>query len=213
MPKWIACIIAYNEEQLLPQCLDSIKDKVDKIVLVEGQIAAFPGVAVRSADRTIEIAESYGAEVITQGETWADEATMRNQYLAGKNGDWYLHIDADERLMTLLPNIADFPAGVNAYGVNVKIIGSNHSGSYRPRLFRHKGEMEYRKIHDALFSDGVLISQPDRVARLKSVWFAHYQMKRDASRRAQKQKYYTSGYAHESDYRQEWGMFNSTEGI
>lgn len=207
MGELIAGIIAYNEEQLLPQCLESIKGKVDRIILVEGRIAAFPGDSIHSSDRTLEIACDYGCEIITQETPWADEATIRNQYLVGKPGDWYVIIDADEKCMTGLPSVADFPIGIDAYAVNVIMIGAPVQ-IWRPRLFRHKGAMEYRAIHDALFSDGILISRPEDTPQLPSVWFAHYQMIRSALRRKQKRHYYTNGYAHESDYRKEWRMFN-----
>ena len=207
MGQLIACIIAYNEQELLPQCLESIKGKVDRIVLVEGRIAAFPGINTRSDDRTIEIARSYGAEVITEDTPYPCEAAMRSRYLVGEEGDWYLMIDADEKCMTALPDIADCPTGVDAYAINVRMIGASVQ-VWRPRLFRHVGQMEYRDIHDALFSNGTLISRPEDTPQLHSVWFAHYQMKRSQNRRNAKRLYYQTGYAHEPQRRQEWRMFN-----
>ncbi len=207
MPKLIACIIAYNEQELLPQCLDSIVGKVDKIVLVDGRIAAFPGIGASSTDNTIEIARSYGAQVITTDTPYPCEAAMRSQYLVGDPGDWYLLIDADEKCMTALPSVADLPDGVNAYAVHIRMIGAP-TQVWRPRLFRHTGRMEYRQIHDALFSNGTLISRPEDVPQLRSVWFAHYQMIRSENRRNQKRLYYQTGYAHEPQIRSEWRMFN-----
>jgi hypothetical protein len=207
MPELIACIIAYNEEQLLPQCLTSIVNKVDRIILVEGRIATFPGNEVKSTDRTIEIACDYGCEVIMQSKPYINEAAMRSQYLVGNPGDWYLMIDADEKCMTDLPNIGDFPTGINAYAINVKMIGSP-TQVFRPRLFRHIGDMEYREIHDALFSDGKLVSRPQDTPKLHSIWFAHYHMQREKIRRQQKHDYYQTGYIHEPERRKEWSMWN-----
>ena len=48
-----ACMIVKNEEELLPRCLESIKDAVDEIIVVD----------TGSTDRTVEIAESFGAKV------------------------------------------------------------------------------------------------------------------------------------------------------
>jgi len=213
MAMLIAGIIAYNEEKLLPMCIESIIGKVDEIVVVEGRIDMFPprdgnGWNIRSSDRTIEIAHGYGCNVITSPRPWTDEATMRNQYLIGNDGDWYITIDADEKCMTELPDINDFPNNIDAYSVYVKMIGDN-TGIWRPRLFRHNGTMEYRTIHDALFSDDKLISRPSKAVRLHSIWFAHYQMKRDELRRIEKDKYYKDGYTHEPEYRKEWSMFNA----
>lgn len=207
MAELIAGIIAYNEEELLPRCLESIKGKVDRIILVEGRIDAFPGDAVRSSDKTLQIANDYGCEIVTNQIPWANEAFMRSQYLLGNPDDWYITIDADEKCMTPLPSIADFPAGVDALAIKVVMIGAPVS-VWRPRFFRHKGIMEYRQIHDALFSDGKLISRPAGTPQLSSVWFAHYQMNRSKLRRNQKSQYYKTGYAHEPQYRQEWRMFN-----
>ena len=127
MPELIAGIIAYNEEHLLPQCLDSIKDKVDRIVLVEGRIAAFPGDEIHSQDRTLEIAREYDCEIVTTDRAWADEAEMRSQYLVGNEGDWYIFIDADEACMTALPRVKDFPdnvhAGIHTLGTRVQAHG------------------------------------------------------------------------------------------
>jgi hypothetical protein len=183
-------------------------DKVDEIVLVDGRIDAFPGEGYKSTDRTVMIAESYGCTVIKPSRAWKNEAEMRSQYLVGNDGDWYVLIDADERCVTELPDIADFPTGVNAYAVNVRMIGAPVS-VWRPRIIKHVGIMEYREIHDALFSNGELVSRPQDVAKLHNVWFAHYQMARSQERRDQKQQYYRNGYAHEADYRREWEMFNN----
>jgi len=208
MSELIACIIAYNEARLLPGCLESIRHKVDKIVVVEGRIETFPGKWAYSTDNTVGIAKEAGAQVITSPTPWADEATMRNQFLVGNEGDWYIIIDADERCMTQLPNIHSLPANIHAYSIMVKMIGDGH-GKYRPRLFRHRGKMEFREIHDALFSDGVLVSNPQNVPHLNSVWFAHRQMDRCRERQSQKQQYYKHGYAHEPAYRKEWKMNNA----
>ena len=182
MPQWIACIIAYNEEQLLPMCLDSIRDKVDRIALVEGKLATFPGDNLRSTDRTIEIARNYGCEIITQDTPYVTEIAMRNNYLIGKPGDWYIHIDADEKLMTPLPDIDTLPDGIDAYAVNIRMIGAPTSVC-NPRIFRHIEGMGYRQRHELLFAGDRLISNPAIVPKLHSVWFAHYQMWRSEQRR------------------------------
>jgi len=48
-----ACMIVKNEENLLPQCLESIGSYVQEVIIVD----------TGSTDRTIEIAEKYGAKV------------------------------------------------------------------------------------------------------------------------------------------------------
>ena len=86
--KLSACMIVKNEERLLGQCLGSIRDYVDEIIVVD----------TGSEDRTIAIAKAYGAEVYEH--SWQkDFAFHRNQAFGYATGDWMLVIDADEKLI------------------------------------------------------------------------------------------------------------------
>jgi glycosyltransferase involved in cell wall biosynthesis len=202
----IACIIAYNEERLLPDCLASLKGRVDRIVVVDGRIKHFPGAGHASTDATVQIASEYGAEVIEGVGLWDTEAEKRSAYFVGNEGDWYFMLDADERLMTPLPD--ELPG--SAY--SVRVWWSDGGGcQWRPRLFRHTGKMEYRQLHDGLFSDGVLVSNPRTVPKIQSVWLLHVQNKRTAARRAQKKAYYHNAYAHEPTLRKAWRMIDVKE--
>jgi len=81
-------MIVKNEERFLAQCLESAKDAVDEIVVVD----------TGSTDRTMEIAKSYGAAVIER--LWRDDfAWARNQALEAATKRWILILDADEELM------------------------------------------------------------------------------------------------------------------
>lgn len=81
------CMIAKNEEQFLSDCLASVRGLVDEIILVD----------TGSTDRTVEIAESYGAKVFHS--PWqGDFAAARNVSLAQASKDWILVLDADEVL-------------------------------------------------------------------------------------------------------------------
>ena len=89
-----ASLIVKNEEQMLPKCLNSIK-QVDEIVVVD----------TGSEDKTIEIAKKAGAKVHTDYK-WADNfSEARNVSKSRCTGDWLLIIDADEILETTLPTI------------------------------------------------------------------------------------------------------------
>ncbi|MBI5266146.1 MAG: glycosyltransferase, partial [candidate division Zixibacteria bacterium] len=84
-----ACMIVKNEEELLPDCLASIRDWVDEIILVD----------TGSTDRTVDIARSYGAKVFHHA--WeGDFSKARNVSLSHATGDWIFIIDADERIYT-----------------------------------------------------------------------------------------------------------------
>ncbi|HLC40446.1 MAG TPA: glycosyltransferase [Methylomirabilota bacterium] len=86
-PKLSLCMIVRNEEAMLPGCLDSVRDLVDEIVVVD----------TGSSDRTVKLAESYRATVAHFG--WRDDfAAARNESLRHATGEWILVLDADERL-------------------------------------------------------------------------------------------------------------------
>lgn len=81
-----ACMIVKDEEELLPDCLESIQGLVDEIICVD----------TGSTDRTVEIAESYGAKVFHH-EWTGDFSLHRNQSLAYAESKYNFIIDADER--------------------------------------------------------------------------------------------------------------------
>ena len=86
-PLLSACMIVRNEEANLPRCLASLRGLADELVIVD----------TGSTDRTVEIAESFGARVLR--ETWRNDfAFHRNQSLDLATGRWCLVIDADEEV-------------------------------------------------------------------------------------------------------------------
>ncbi len=85
--KLSVCMIVKNEEEMLPRCLESIKGITDELIVVD----------TGSTDKTVEIAESYGAKVYHH--PWENDFSLhRNQSLGYATGDWFLIIDADEEM-------------------------------------------------------------------------------------------------------------------
>jgi len=81
------CLIARNEERMLPDCLASVAEAVDEIVLVD----------TGSTDRTRDLARRAGARVYEQ--PWRDDfAAPRNEAARRATGDFILQLDCDERL-------------------------------------------------------------------------------------------------------------------
>ena len=81
------CLIARDEEELLPGCLASVQGLVDEIVVAD----------TGSTDRTVEIALAAGAILVEH--VWQDNfSAARNAALSAATGDWILVLDADERL-------------------------------------------------------------------------------------------------------------------
>jgi tetratricopeptide (TPR) repeat protein len=86
-PKLSLCLIARNEEALLPACLASVRGAVDELVVVD----------TGSTDRTMAIAGEAGAKVLER--PWDDDfAAPRNLAAAHATGDFILQLDADEQL-------------------------------------------------------------------------------------------------------------------
>ena len=81
------CMIVRDEEARLGECLESVRDVVDEIVVVD----------TGSKDKTVEVAQRYGARV---GHfEWCDDfSAARNESLRLATGDWILWLDADDRL-------------------------------------------------------------------------------------------------------------------
>jgi len=82
-------MIAKNEEKFLSGCLNSVKDLVDEIILVD----------TGSTDKTVDIAKSFGAKVFFQ--EWNDDFSRpRNESLRQATGDWIFLLDPDEKIAT-----------------------------------------------------------------------------------------------------------------
>ncbi|MEW6191862.1 MAG: tetratricopeptide repeat protein [Bacillota bacterium] len=82
------CMIVKNEEEHLPRCMKSVQGVVDEIIVVD----------TGSSDRTVEIAESFGAKVYHFPWT-GDFSAARNVSLEKATGDWIIFLDADEELV------------------------------------------------------------------------------------------------------------------
>lgn len=79
-------IIAKNEEDVIESCLESIKDFGSEVIVIDG----------KSTDRTAQKAVLHGAKVVIN--PFEDFSTQRNHALKLIKNDWFLYIDADERI-------------------------------------------------------------------------------------------------------------------
>jgi glycosyltransferase involved in cell wall biosynthesis len=83
-------LITQNEERNLPRTLESVmplvRDGKGEIIVVDSG----------STDRTVEIAQSYGAKVFV--EAWKGFAAQKNSAMDKTSMDWVLQLDADEPL-------------------------------------------------------------------------------------------------------------------
>lgn len=159
-PTLSAIIITRNEERNLGDCLASLAGLVQQIVVVDSN----------STDRTVEIAQQYGA-IVAQPPDWPGFGPQKNRALDLAACDWVLSIDADERLTPALVDeihaVLNDPARANAYEISRSswycgrfIRHSGWSPDYVLRLFR-RGSARFTDdlVHERVVSQG-------RVARL-----------------------------------------------
>ena len=156
-PRVSLCLIARDEELLLPGCLESVRGAVDEIVLVD----------TGSRDRTVEVARSAGATVLAR--PWDDDfAAPRTLAARAARGEWILQLDADERLapgagkgLRRAAEEGGFVVGMlrlhNASRTNAspEEILSGVARPQRPalvaRLLKNTGDLEYRgRIHESV---------------------------------------------------------------
>jgi (heptosyl)LPS beta-1,4-glucosyltransferase len=85
-----AVIIARDEAEMLPRCLERLGFTDEIVVVVDS----------RTTDGTAEIARRYGA--VTSIEEFSGFADLKNTALSLATGDWLLIVDADERVSRAL---------------------------------------------------------------------------------------------------------------
>jgi tetratricopeptide (TPR) repeat protein len=150
------CMIVKDEADNLPGCLESAKDCVDEIVVVD----------TGSLDATPTIAQQFGAKV--KSVEWRqDFADVRNQAIAEATQDWILVLDADERLtpacLTVLQQIR---AGGEVVGTPVDRIlvvnllrheleAEQSPYSEVSRLFRRRPEIYFERPYHETIDDSV----------------------------------------------------------
>lgn len=142
-PVLSACMIVKDEETLLPRCLESIREAVDEIVVVD----------TGSSDRTVEIAREFGAEV--HHHPWEKNFSKhRNQSLSYSTGTWILVVDADEELRVgdgprINQTLSNLPPSVDAVAVDVTDVaqdGRLQATVHTIRLFRNGRGIHYEGI-------------------------------------------------------------------
>lgn len=143
-------MIVKNEEKHLRGCLESVKDIIGEIVIVD----------TGSNDATLEIAKEHQAEIYHF--PWNDDfAAARNFALEKSKGEWILYLDADERLSisskTELKKLVEENAagkGKRAYQCSIKNIddfNSRPSTMLYTRLFPNDPKIRFEgAIHEQI---------------------------------------------------------------
>lgn len=167
----IGVMCAYQEAAVVGDGLASLRAAgCERLVVVDGAWRHFEwyGDGPGSTDGTRELARLHGAEVIeAPGAGWRSEIEARNAYLVGEPGDWYVALDADERMAGVLPGtLDDAPEG--AYLVWIRTAGE--PAVRRIRVVREDGTLRYQYAHFGLYRQGHLV---DQAALLDAVEIEH----------------------------------------
>ncbi len=173
--KLSVALATYNEEENIVDCLESVKDVGDEIVVVDGN----------SQDRTAELAKINGAKVI---KTENKKMFHINKNLAIKTcrGEWILLLDADERvtpdLAKEIKNIIHGKSTNDGYWVNRKnwFLGGflTKGGAYPDsviRLFKKgKGHLPQISVHEQVAIEGSLGHLKNDLLHLADPNFSRY---------------------------------------
>jgi len=155
-------MIVKNEQRWLEDCLNSVKELVDEMIIVD----------TGSRDNTIEIARRFGAKVFDH--PWSgDFSEARNHSLGYATGDWILVLDADERIaqgdakrirhLMEASRVDGFLLAQRSYLWNARVVSSipnpqdyDEAREYTHclevwvlRLFRNRPEIRFRgRVHE-----------------------------------------------------------------
>lgn len=149
-------VSAYNEEKNIRECLESVKDFADEIIVVDNN----------SQDKTSEIAEKFTKKVFKQENNPQKIDLQKNFGFEKASGDWILSLDADEHVPEELAdeiklvlneefNLSGFwiPRKNIIFGKWIK--SDMWWPDYQLRLFKKgKGRFGKNSVHAALTLEG-----------------------------------------------------------
>ncbi|MBP3040175.1 glycosyltransferase, partial [Bacillaceae bacterium Marseille-Q3522] len=136
------CMIVKNEERSLRHCLDSVKNKVNEIIIVD----------TGSTDATKEVAKEYNA--IIKEYAWNDDfSAARNYSISFASNEYILIMDADEVLDQELDIKKEIARDLDYYILHIKNYDSDgHTSNHQAiRLFKNNIGLQYGgSIHEHL---------------------------------------------------------------
>jgi len=153
------CMIVKDEEKYLQDCLESAKNIVDQIIIID----------TGSRDKTVEIAEKFCAEIYKFN--WCDNfSSARNESIKYATSDWILWMDADERLRSdsgdKFKKILKPETKPVIYKVQINSItdnGSNVRLSSAHRLFNNNQGISFTgKIHEQVSESAAKLGGEER---------------------------------------------------
>jgi tetratricopeptide (TPR) repeat protein len=167
LPTVALCMIVKNEEIFLEDCLKSVQGAVDEICIVD----------TGSTDRTIEIAEKFGAKIGHFAWT-GDFATARNKSIEMATADWILVLDADE---TITPESKEEIRRVSrdkskiGYACVIENLLGDKVGDGKQmamifRFFQNRPDMRYEGIiHEQMIPSAQRTGMPNESSQIRII--------------------------------------------
>ena len=154
--KIVACYIVKNESEDLRLSLESVKNSVDDIVVVD----------TGSTDDIVEVAREFNAQIFSY-EWQEDFAAARNFALDHIAGDWAVFLDADEYFSS--QTAVNLRSVIERQNDNTNVVLTNRAdidengevllSLYVPRIFRLMRNLRYiGAIHEELRQNGELVT-------------------------------------------------------
>lgn len=180
-PRISVCLATFNEEENLADCLKSVKNFADEIVIVDGQ----------STDKTLRIAKSFGSRVFVFPNPPVFHIN-KQKAVEKCRGDWILQLDADERATETLKNeilnkikkteLSGFFLPRKNYFLGKWLQKGGQYPDYVIRLFKEgKGYFPCQSVHEQIAVDGKvgylatpLLHQSDQNLKKYFLKFKHY---------------------------------------
>lgn len=170
-----ACYIVKNAAEDLSRSLESIKNFVDEIILVD----------TGSTDSTVEVAKSFGAKIFH--EPWQNDfSAPRNKAIREASGDWIVFLDADEFFVNdtskNLRAAIKIAQKAKAQGLIVKWINVDKdndfaviNSTYVLRIFENAPNVHYvGKIHEDVYAGDEPLNRTTAPAALLTLHHTGY---------------------------------------
>jgi glycosyltransferase involved in cell wall biosynthesis len=194
MPTLSVILITRNEEANLADCLASLEGIAQQIVVVD----------TSSTDKTLEIAQKYGALISTPAD-WPGFGPQKNRALDLATGDWVLSLDADERLSPALRSeiltAMHHPAQIDCFAIprlswycGRFIRHSGWNPDFVDRLFK-RGTARFSNdlVHERLLPNGLVAKLQNPMLHFSFMNFSQVLQKIDRYSTASAEQAYNKG--------------------
>jgi glycosyltransferase involved in cell wall biosynthesis len=196
------CMIVKNEENFLERCINSVKDFVDEIIIVD----------TGSTDKTKEIARKF-TDKIYDFEWNNDFSKARNFSLSKATKDWIFVLDADEivdkeniqkikeeidtnKAQAILITQRDYTKKQMAFGLTLLKEKTEYTKDYEGyvpmpiiRIFKRRKEIFYEgKVHETV-GNSILLSKL-KVSKRPDIFIHHYKDEKGEDKKKERQLTY-----------------------